>query len=207
MRNLTTVMKSVVSIALLMLGLGFSMLAFADESTDGVTSNDSGGVVTEQTTPSATDESTADEADSDASAASAVSDESTETDLQTVPDPQAIPDQQTPLIPRPYERGWALVNLLVSLLTIIIGVGLVGLSMVQRQRRVRTSNSFGLTVFGMAAAVISTILFTSTEDLQSRMVVVDGFTVIHLAVLAVSVLCVYLSVRKESQKEMWRSSD
>jgi hypothetical protein len=186
-------MKSAILIAVLLLGLSLSVLAYADEGVQDAALDSAASVTGETYAVDATD-----------SAAGAASDE---TAAGEADDPQTIPEQQTPLIAKPHERGWALVNLLASFLTVAIGVGLVGLSMMQRQRSTSASGSFGLTVFGMAAAVISTILFTSTEDIQTRMVAVDGFTVIHIAVLAVSILCVYLSVRKEPQKETWRSSD
>jgi hypothetical protein len=121
-------------------------------------------------------------------------------------DGTTIPEEETPLSRRSFEPGWALVNLLASLLTIIIGVTLVTYSMLSRSKGEQSGsdgqqppNNFGLAVFGMFAAVISTILFTSTEDLSSRMIVVDSFTVVHIAVLAVSILCAVLSVKREAE--------
>jgi uncharacterized membrane protein len=97
------------------------------------------------------------------------------------------------------------VNLVTSLLTVVIGVALVVFSVVRRNDKAHSSNTFGLAIFGMAAAILSTILFTSTEEIQYKMVVVDSFTVAHLAVLAVAVLCVVLAMRRGT--EVSRSDD
>jgi hypothetical protein len=107
-----------------------------------------------------------------------------------------ISDQETPLSIRPYETGWSLANLLATLLTVAIGIGLVASSTMRRNGDEGSSHNFGLTVFGMTAAVMATILFTSTEDIQAQMVAVDSFTVVHIVILAVAILCVALSAKK-----------
>jgi hypothetical protein len=111
----------------------------------------------------------------------------------------ALPEQEPPLSIRPYETGWSLTNLLASLLTIAIGIGLVISSTMRRNNDDGSSSNFGLTVFGMTAAVMATILFTSTEDIQTQMIVADSFTVVHLVILAVAVLCVALSMKKTEE--------
>jgi hypothetical protein len=182
-KKLTRSIKSLALTGALIFALALSSLAFADETTEGAASGTDGAVIAQ--TVSSADSSTDPSADN------------TET--------QTIPDERTPLIMQPHEEGWSVVNLVASLLAIIIGVALVGLSMAQRQRDSHVSKNLGLTVFSMAAAVISTILFTSTEDVQAQMVGIDGFTVIHVAMLAVSVLCAYLSLRKDSHKNSQNS--
>jgi hypothetical protein len=107
-----------------------------------------------------------------------------------------IPEQETPLSIRPYETGWSLINLLASLLTVIIGIGLVVVSTIRRNDDDGSPNNFGLTVFSMTAAVMATILFTSTADIQTQMIAVDSFTAVHVVVLAVAILCAVLSTKK-----------
>jgi hypothetical protein len=119
------------------------------------------------------------------------------------PATEAIPDEETPLSRRSFEPGWALVNLLASLMSIIIGVSLVTYSMLRRNHsdnpdsEFQLPQNFGLAVFGMLAAVISTILFTSTEDLSSHMIMVDSFTVVHIAVVTISILCAALTLKRD----------
>jgi hypothetical protein len=111
-----------------------------------------------------------------------------------------IPEQDIPLSIRPYEKGWSVANLLASLTTVVIGVGLVVSSTLRRNDDDDgSSNNFGLTVFGMTAAVMATILFTSTEDMQTQMIVADGFTVVHVVILAVAVLCAVLATKKNEE--------
>jgi hypothetical protein len=192
MRTLIRITKTAILMMALIFMLGFPVSALANEGTGTMITGDFSEVTVEQTaSPAADVVGTAD--------AAAETRGSSETQGS---DPEAIPDSETPLNIRPYERGWSLVNLVAALLTIIIGVGLVGFSMVQRQHGGRMPDNFGLTVFGMAAAVISTILFTSTEDVQSQMIAVDGFTVIHITVLGIAFLCAFLSVRKDLQKDV-----
>jgi hypothetical protein len=120
------------------------------------------------------------------------------------PNAETITEKDTPLSKLPFEPGWALVNLLASLVSIIIGVTLVTYAMLRRPHGDQPDLSdsqlpqnFGLAVFGMLAAVISTILFTSTEDLSMRMILVDSFTVAHIAVLAISILCAALTLKRD----------
>jgi hypothetical protein len=111
-----------------------------------------------------------------------------------------IPDQDIPLSIRPYEQGWSLTNLFASLVTVIIGVSLVISSTLHRNNNDGSSNNFGLTVFGMTAAVMATILFSSTADIQTQMIAVDSFTVVHIVIMAVAILCAVLSMKKSEEE-------
>jgi small basic protein len=114
-----------------------------------------------------------------------------------------ISESDIPLGVRPYETGWSVISLCASLLAIVIGVVLVTLFMVRKNSSPpQLSNNFGLAVFAMIAAIISTVLFTSTEEIQSQMILADSFTVAHIAILAVSLLCLGLSLRKEARASL-----
>ncbi|MDR0350456.1 MAG: hypothetical protein LBH64_02770 [Coriobacteriales bacterium] len=145
------------------------------------------------------------EADSDAPAGPSMKKAATEgTSSQDGVDrggTRVIPESETPLSIRPYELGWALVNLLAALLSLVIGVAMAVMTMLQRQADERqVSDSFGLTVFSMAAAAFSMILFTSTEDFSAGMILVDSFTVAHIALLAVALVCGALFLRRDAGK-------
>jgi uncharacterized membrane protein len=188
------ILKRILILAACVLALTFPVLVYAEGDLGGGSDSATDTPDIEQTTTGG------DAADSGA----ATGDAATGTEPGDGTETEAIPEEETPLSKRSFESGWALVNLLASLVSIIIGVALMTHSMLRRSRDERSDfgssqlpQNFGLAVFGMLAAVISTILFTSTEDLGSRMILVDSFTVVHIAVLAVAVLCAVLSIKKD----------
>jgi hypothetical protein len=127
----------------------------------------------------------------------------TQPDSATQSDPatQAVTESETPRSIRPYELGWALTNLFATVLTLAIGVVMVIQTMLRRQNNTNAmSGGVGLTAFSAASAALSTVLFTSTEDLSARMIVADSFTVVHIALLAVAVLCAVLSMRRDARR-------
>jgi hypothetical protein len=161
---------------LLLIGLPFSAYANADEGTTGAT-----GDTTEVIVASEQDGVNA-----------------TQPVESSSPDTAAVSEPRVPLVMRPHETGWALSNLLASLLTIIISVSLVFRSTIRRDDHKRVPEGFGLTIFSMSAAIMTTILFTSTGDIHSQMVVFDSLTAAHVALLAVSILCTALSMKKNA---------
>jgi hypothetical protein len=112
---------------------------------------------------------------------------------------ETILEEEPPLSTAPYRSGWSLVNLVATLTATAIGVFLAVSFMVQKKNEDLLPNGFGLTVFSMIAAIISIILFVSTENLQLSMIAVNSFTVAHVAVLSVSILCMALTVKKEGR--------
>jgi hypothetical protein len=176
-------LKNLMGIALatlFALAFSFSLFAFAEEGPDSVGTDVTSAVSGDEQETQGTDVTT-------------------ETPSVGPVVEENIPDAEIPLVVRPYETGWSVVNLAASLFTIIIGVTLVILSVARRSDRVRSSNAFGLAIFGMVSAILSTILFTSTEEIQSKMVVIDSFTVAHLAVLAVAIFCAVLTMKRGAE--------
>jgi hypothetical protein len=112
---------------------------------------------------------------------------------------ETLSEDEPPLSTAPHRSGWSLINLLATLTTTTIGVLLAVSFMVQKKNEDLLPNGFGLTVFSMIAAVISIILFVSTENLQLSMIAANSFTVAHVAVLSVSILCMTLTVKKEGR--------
>lgn len=166
--------------------LAFPLLAYAEN-------NLGSGTDDKASTPGAEQTATNRSAVGDAAAVGSVDSET-----------ENIPEEDTPLSKRSFELGWSLINLLASLASIIIGVALVTYSMLRRPRgellnpgEPQLPQNFGLAVFGMLAAVISTVLFTSTADLSARMIVADSFTVVHIAILAISILCAVLTLKRD----------
>ncbi|MDR1083162.1 MAG: hypothetical protein LBL27_04765 [Coriobacteriales bacterium] len=191
------VLKKVTLIAVLIVALSLPVFAYGDDAPGGAASGKSQSSPTIEETPLGTETTP----EAPAADETAKNGESSSTDTSTTTDTGAddttIPEEEVPLSIRAYELGWSLVSFIATLLTVIIGVGLVVYSMIRRDSAKPGSDNFGLAVFSMAAAVISTVLFTSTADFQSSMIVADSFTVVHIAVLAVSILCAVLSLKDD----------
>jgi hypothetical protein len=170
MRSIRGVVKQIVVAVILALLFSFSTIAYAENDTNGA-------------------DITAIDAASDSPATTGEQGDTSETILEEEP----------PLSTAPYRLGWSLVNLLISLTTTAIGVLLAASFMMQKKNEDLLPNGFGLTVFSMIAAIISIILFVSTENLQLSMIAVNSFTVAHVAVLSVSILCMVLTVKKEGR--------
>jgi hypothetical protein len=187
----------VAAFMLIMLMLGFSVLAYAEEGTPQALDAGTPQAL-EEGTPQALDAGTPQALDAETSGAVESTAAESATEEET-----AIAEEEPPLSAKVYEGGWSLVNLLVVLLTVVVGVALVIRSMLRpqddtkEQGESQPSSSFGLSVLAMAAAIVSTILFTSTQDITAHMVAVDNFTFIHIAVLAIAVFCVVCSVRQD----------
>jgi hypothetical protein len=167
-------MRRIILTTVLVLSFSFSTIAYADNNT-----GDAG-------------------TDAAAMNAAAAPDPNATTGEEGDPS-QTILEEEPPLSTGPYRAGWSLINLLISLTTTAIGVFLAASFMVQRKNDELLPSGFGLTVFSMIAAIISIILFVSTENLQLSMIAANSFTVAHVAVLSVSVLCATLTVKKEGR--------
>jgi drug/metabolite transporter (DMT)-like permease len=119
---------------------------------------------------------------------------STETDSKAT----TIADETVPLSIKPYEYGWALFNLLATVLTVGIAIILAITMIVNKKKGSALSNNVGLSVFALVAAGLSVVLYFGTEPpLDTQMLIVDSYSVAHVSVLAVAILCAALSVKKD----------
>lgn len=115
-------------------------------------------------------------------------------------DATTMTDPAVPLSNKPYEYGWALFNLLATGITAAIAVFLAALLIVKKIRSQRLDNSLGLSAFAFIAAALSIVLFAGTEPLNvpnARMILVDSYSVAHISVLVVAILCAVLTVVRE----------
>jgi hypothetical protein len=124
----------------------------------------------------------------------------TTTPAATTEDITAIPDNEVPLSNKSYEYGWALFNLLATVVTAGLAVFLaVGLTL-RKLRSEEMGNSLGLSVFAFISAVLAIVLFVGTEPLNvpnTQMLIVDSYSVAHVSVLAVAALCAVLTLKKD----------
>lgn len=115
-------------------------------------------------------------------------------------DTVTIPEDEVPQSNKAYEYGWALFNLLATALTTIIAVVMMAFLLINRNRVDKPNNNSGLSVFAIIAAVFSVVLFAGTEPLgvpNAQMLIVDSYSVAHVSVLAVALLCAALAVKKD----------
>jgi hypothetical protein len=158
----------------------FPVLAFADEPDSTSPTNPP---ASEQPAPQATPTNTA-----------------TTNDQATV-----IADDEVPLSYKSFEYGWSLFNLLATVLTVVIAVILAFTLISSRAKNGKGSTKLGLSVFAFVAAILSIVLFAGTEPITvqgARMLIVDSYSVAHVSVLAVAILCAALSIRREDIKSL-----
>jgi hypothetical protein len=169
----------------ILLALGFPVLAFADEGFAPTDALDAASVEQLAVSPDpaaepATQETTTGPA---------------EDGLMVLDSVRDVPHNAAP-----YEPGWSVVNLMALILTILIGVAMVFSSMLEQEKLGHASRNFSLAVISLLAAVLATILFTSTEDIGSHMIAIDNFTVAHIVILAAAIFCAVLSVKRSEEK-------
>ena len=87
--------------------------------------------------------------------------------------------------------GWALVNLLASILTVLLAL----LMLVDKRANNRA------VLLGLVAAVVSVLVFLFTENLANPMVLVDRWTIAMLALLAVNGIMILTKRSREAEKE------
>ena len=87
--------------------------------------------------------------------------------------------------------GWALVNLLASILTVLLAL----LMLVDKRANNRA------VLLGLVAAAVSVLVFLFTENLANPMVLVDRWTIAMLALLAVNGIMILTKRSREAEKE------
>jgi cytochrome bd-type quinol oxidase subunit 2 len=116
------------------------------------------------------------------------------------PDQVIIMEDPVPLSNKPWEYGWSLFNLIATILTVAIAVILAIAMVASRRKDKKPNNRFGLSIFAFIAAFLSVLLFAGTQPItvpNAQMLIFDSYSVAHVSVLAVAILCGALSVRKE----------
>jgi hypothetical protein len=180
MKKSAILKKSVTLFMAIMLTFAVAAVAFADEPSSSSADN---RPAIEQTTPSAT------------SPSATATDNSGTTGVDN--GETTIPEDEVPLSKKPYELGWALFNLLATVFTAIIAVFLAVSLIRGRNKGEKQNNNFGLSIFSIIAAILSIVLFAGTEDFSMSMIIVDSYSVAHVSVLAVAILCAALSFKRD----------
>ena len=130
-----------------------------------------------------------------------------EEEILPTPVPEELPPEQTPLADA--GRAWALVNLICTILTVVLGVYAFvvflrkhkddeELSAEQNEKlRKRRKNK----VWDLVPAVGAVVAFILTEDMRLPMTWVDKWTILMVAILLVSGVVAYLTRLKAKKEE------
>lgn len=108
-----------------------------------------------------------------------------------------IEDEQTPLASIPASGNWAMSNLILSILGIlIVPAVLIAGKRWDEYAKNRTQKNVCLAVI-CAVAVIGAVMFFLTQDMRGTVIATDSWTVLHAAMLAVQgITATLLFIRK-----------
>ena len=104
------------------------------------------------------------------------------------------------------QESWALINLLAALLTIIIGLVLLIIYIIDKLKEDDSEdkeykNKLFRRVVSFIIGIIALIIFFLTEDITLPMVLVDQWTILMIIILIINIILAILSRRKEKEKE------
>ena len=116
-----------------------------------------------------------------------------------------IDDEEVPLALARHNRGWSLMNLIFSIsggvLALIMGVHTL---LRMRYRYESEPIERGRLLLMLAVpmqAIIGIILFLTTQDGSSFMLLVDGLTIVHAVLFLIGALCYFLVYRIERDED------
>jgi hypothetical protein len=117
------------------------------------------------------------------------------------PEPTKIEDDPIPLY-----VGWALLNLIMTIVTGLIMVALFATYFTKRKedeeiandpdREAKVKKHLGVRLISIAATVIAIILFVLTEDMALPMTMTDKWTVWHIVIVAAAIIVAIFSRKK-----------
>ena len=139
--------------------------------------------------------------------AAATSDEMTagESEDANAEDVIIIEDEEIPLAFARHGRGWALMNLIFSIAGGVLAL-IMGVHTLLRMRYIYESGPIErrrllLMLAVPLQAIIGIILFLTTQDGSSFMLLVDGLTIVHALLFLIGVVCYYLEYRYDRDDE------
>lgn len=125
-----------------------------------------------------------------------------------IQEPEIIVEDQTPATIAPTEtitpdetplantRSWALINLIAT-----IGTSLIALFYVFKNKKDEDKKKHTISkIFSIIIAVIAIILFILTEDITTRMVLIDKWTVAMVVIALVQLVFVYVAAKEKYEK-------
>jgi uncharacterized membrane protein len=120
----------------------------------------------------------------------------TTTPLTPTP-PTTKPDPKVPLDTKDGDGGWALVNLLLTILTaLLMIVALVTIRKHRRDEEIGGKLANGLRIFNVLAVIAAIVVFILTEDMTLPMHMTDNWTIWMAAIAIVEVVLTIVSAKK-----------
>ena len=147
------------------------------------------GTVTNQTGTDVTGDATQDRTDTDQNVDDEEIIEDNEVPQAGTDETQNIEDNQTPLAGKTDDSSWSIVDLILTLLSIVFMI----LTFIKKRETI-------IKAISGAAAVASTIVFILTQDLTAKMIMFDTWTILFVIAIIVQAASYILS-RKEKEKD------
>jgi hypothetical protein len=107
-------------------------------------------------------------------------------------------------VPQAVNTGWALFNLILTAVTVLIAIGLITALFLKHTEAGNVTKNLGICLIGVAAAATAIILFALTEDMSQTMKIADQWTLWHIVIIvAVILVCIFSTVKSFEAKSEW----
>lgn len=117
-----------------------------------------------------------------------------------------VDENEVPLAPKLYssEAYWALLNLILVFVSIIIAICLIILVFWNNRKedeQIEVNNKWPFRIVAAISAIVSAIVFLITEDMSNPMVFIDQYTLLMAIITCITALFAFISLHKEEEKE------
>jgi len=117
--------------------------------------------------------------------------------------PEPIVNVEPPIIPEAPGGAWALVNLILTVLGVIVGLWFFISYFTGKQehkQNPRRKRRFAFRIVNILAAIAAIIVFILTENMRLPMVMVDIWTIVHVIIAILQIILTVLAVTWKRQQ-------
>ena len=117
-----------------------------------------------------------------------------------------VDENKVPLAPKLYssEAYWALLNLILVFVSIIIAICLIILVFWNNRKedeQIKVNNRWPFRIVAAISAIVSAIIFLITEDMSNPMVFIDQYTLLMAIITCITALFAFFSLHREEEKK------
>ena len=117
-----------------------------------------------------------------------------------------VDKNEVPLAPKRYssEAYWALLNLILVFVSIIIAICLIILVFWNNRKedeQIKVNNRWPFRIVAAISAIVSAIIFLITEDMSNPMVFIDQYTLLMAIITCITALFAFFSLHREEEKK------
>ncbi len=117
-----------------------------------------------------------------------------------------VNENEVPLAYKLYssEDYWALLNLILVFVSIIIAICLIILVFWNNRKEdehIEVNNRWPFRIVAVISAIVSAIVFLITEDMSNPMVFIDQYTLLMAIITCITALFAFISLHREEEKE------